>query len=75
MAEKKNTDGATWVLRAGAGVAVVAALQACNEATRPAYQNYSSAARTAALAVVLVVVAFAVKAWQAMDRSGSGSED
>lgn len=70
MAERKKADGATWVLRVGVALAVVAALQACNEATRPAYQDFGSAARTAAVAVVLVVAAFAVRAWRAMDRAG-----
>lgn len=70
MAGKKKADGATWTLRVGLGMLLVALLQACNEATRPAYQDYSSAMRTVALGAVFVVAAFAVRAWQAMDRGG-----
>ena len=70
MAGSGKADGPTWVLRVGIGLALVAAAQASNEATRPAYQDYSSAARTAALALVFIVGAFAARAWQAMSRSG-----
>ena len=70
MAGSGKADGPTWVLRVGIGLALVAAAQACNEATRPAGGNYESPSRTAALAVVFIVGAFAARAWQAMDRSG-----
>jgi hypothetical protein len=50
-------------------------MQACNEATRPAGGNYESPSRTAALALVFIVGAFASRAWQAMDRESSEPED
>ena len=75
MAGSGKADGPTWALRVGLGIAVVAMLQACNEATRPAYQDYRSAARTAALAAVFVLAAFGARAWQAMDRRSSKPED
>ena len=70
MAEKKKADGPTWALRVGIALAVVAVLQAGNELTRDWGHDYHSAARTGALALVLVVGAFAARAWQAMDRDG-----
>ena len=45
MAGSGKADGPTWALRVGLGIAVVAMLQACNEATRPA--THSSSRRTA----------------------------
>ena len=75
MAGSGKADGPTWALRLGLGIAVVAMLQACNEATRPAYQDYRSATRTAALAAVFVLAAFGARAWQAMDRRSSEPED
>jgi hypothetical protein len=75
MADRKKADGPTWALRVGLVIALVAVLQACNEATRPAYQDYRSATRTAALAVVFVLAAFGARAWQAMSRGSSEPED
>ena len=75
MAGSGKADGPTWALRLGLGIAVVAMLQACNEATRPAGGNYESPLRTAALAAVFVLSAFGARAWQAMDRRSSEPED
>jgi len=69
MAGKRKADGATWAMRVGVALGVVALLQAGNEATRQFGSDYHSAARTAALALVFVVAAFGVRAWQRMNHA------
>ena len=64
----KKADAATWIMRAGALVGIMALLMMLNESTRQLGRDYSSAVQTGAIAVLLLVVAFGIRLWKFTER-------